>query len=310
MNSTPMPLPGGPTVGALLAEAEPRLAAEGVRNPRGTAERLLAHALGVERYRLTLDVARNPPAESAAAFRSWVNRRAAGEPLQYILGIAEFMSLPFEVGPGVLVPRPETEILVETALAEIRALLRSDPAIVPFPLVADLGTGSGAVAVSVARYLAPAIVHATDVSEEALRMARANADRLGVARRVNFHAGDLFAPLEELGVRGNLAAVVCNPPYIPSGEIVTLAREVRDHEPHLALDGGPDGFAVMTRLMAEAPEWLRGGGFLAFELGAGQAPRALAMLAEDARWERAAAVKDYTGVERVIVAHRATEGIA
>jgi release factor glutamine methyltransferase len=299
----------GGALGERLSWAEALLAAARVPNPRRAAERLLAHVLGVERYQLYVDFERSPEEPAADRFTELVTRRAEGEPLAYLVGEVEFMSLPFGVGPEVLIPRPETEVLVEAVLEGLRSAgdAGSEGGVIPLPVVADIGTGSGVVAASIAWYEPRATVYATDLSANALARARANAERHGLQNRIRFLAGDLFQPLEGSGLEGGLTAVVSNPPYVATPDVARLPREVRDHEPRIALDGGLDGLDVIRRLAAETPRWLREDGFLAFEVGAGQAPQVLDLLARGARW-RARAVRDYTGIERVVMAHRTEAG--
>jgi release factor glutamine methyltransferase len=274
----------------LIAWTQDYFAKKAVDAPRLSAELLLAHALKCDRVRLYLDFEKPIGEAELAAFRELVRRRADGEPTAYVLGTREFFGHAFTVGPAVLVPRPETEALVEAALA---ALPPEGPA-----SVLDLCTGSGAIAVSVALGRPGARVVATDVSEEALAVARANAERLGAV--VEFAHGDLWAAVHG---DGRFDVVVSNPPYIPSGELAGLSREVR-REPCIALDGGPDGLDVLRKVVAGAPARLAPGGTLAVELHEGHAERVVA-LCREVGFESAEARKDLAGLPRYVVARMA-----
>ena len=244
------------TAAALLEDAAATLAAAGVSSPEWDAERLLRHVLGWDRATLVANPDRPVPEADAERFRALLVRRAAREPLQYILGTQAFWKHEFLVTPAVLIPRPETELLVETSLELLKGVER--------PVVVDVGTGSGCIALSIAAERPDAEVHATDVSEPALDVARENARRLGLERRVRFHHGNLLEPLSGLEV--NL--VVSYPPYVDPADRDTLAPEVRDHEPATALFA-PDPKAYPARLAAAAREALLPGGSLLVEIGVG-----------------------------------------
>jgi release factor glutamine methyltransferase len=230
-----------------------------------------------------------------------LQRREQREPLAYILGTREFWSLPLSVSSGVLVPRPETETLVEAALAawgEMSAECREAG-----PTIVDLCTGSGAVAVALATELPMARILATDVSWRALRVARANAEQHGVAKRITFLRGDLCRALDGQLPEGSADLVVANPPYIPTGELVALMPEVQ-WEPRLALDGGADGLRVAREIIETSPARIRPGGFLLLEIGAEQAEAVQALVAASGRWEPARVRRDLAGRPRVVVARR------
>ena len=238
----------------------------GLDSPRLTAELLLAHLLHISRVRLYTDLERPLEASELAAYRGLIARRAAGEPTSYLTGSREFYGRTFAVDARVLVPRPETELLVEAVLqafprdAEVRVL--------------DLCTGSGCVGITLALERPRARVLATDASPGAVEVARANAAALGPADRFEARLGDLLAPVEG---EPPFDVVVANPPYVPTGELPTLSPEVR-REPPLALDGGADGLDVVRRIAEEAPRRLVPGGLLALEIGDGQGPAVHSLL--------------------------------
>ena len=220
-------------------------------------------------------------------------RRAAREPLQYLTGVQEFWSLTFEVTPAVLIPRPETEGLVE-------AFLRLNHA--PDPIVVDVGTGSGCLAVVAAREIPGARVYASDVSGEALQVARRNAAAHAVAGRIDFRLGDLFEPLRGAGLDGRVDFIVTNPPYVSEADLPGLMPEVRNHEPRAALLGGPDGLDTHRRLARESPEFLKTGGHLLAEVGLGQESALRAVYAGQGRLDLVAILPDLAGIPRILIA--------
>ena len=253
-----------------LHQAEQRLRMAGVGSPGTDACVLMAHALGVPLSALPTRFRETLPADVAGHFGELVQRRCNREPLAYIVGDTEFMSLRFLCRPNVFIPRPDTETLVEAAVDVLRPL--------PGPVtVAELGTGSGCIAVSLAHYLPRARVIATDLSPAALELARENAELHGVAERIQFLQGADLEPLRQAGLLDQITALVCNPPYIPQGEIAELEPEVGRAEPKLALDGGMDGMDFYRRVLpqlAALPRLI----LAAFEFGVGQ-EEALAALA-------------------------------
>jgi release factor glutamine methyltransferase len=272
----------GTPVRDALDSAVIALTAAGVDTPRLDAEVLLAHALGVDRLTLIVDRDARVEGPAVRAFQDAVRRRAvAREPVAYITGVKGFRHLDLHVDPRVLIPRPETETLVEAALEAVPQGAR----------VVDVGTGSGAVALALKDERADLRVTGTDVSGDALAVARANAARLGLD--VAFSLGDLLE-----GV-GEVDAVVSNPPYVDDG--AQLAPEIVRHEPALALRAGPHGLDVLRRLVPAAAA--RGAGVLAVEVGAGQAA-AVEELAREAGFARSARRADLTGIDRVVVAWR------
>jgi release factor-specific protein-(glutamine-N5) methyltransferase len=264
-------------------------------HPRRSAEWLLSAATGLSRVELYAFYDRPLSASERATLRESVRRRAAGEPLQYVTGEVAFRHCVLKVRPGVLIPRPETEVLVDTVLPEVRRALGERGAAV----VADLCTGSGCIALSIASECAGAVVFATDISPVAIQVTAENAARLGLDAVVTALTGDLFSALPE-GARGTLAVVVSNPPYIPSADVPTLPAEVAGFEPHLALDGGADGLDVYRRILEDAREWLAPGGLLAVELD----ERMVRKAAEEAvEWyEDVTVVSDLAGRDRIVSA--------
>jgi release factor glutamine methyltransferase len=285
------------TLRQALEWARRRLEHAGVEEPRRTAGTLLAHVLHKDDlYILTRP--EEPLSEAAwEDFTRVVERRARGEPLSYITGHREFFGLDFLVTPDVLIPRPETEIIVEAVLERATTADR---------LLIDVGTGSGCLAVTLAVHLPWVRVLALDISEAALAVARHNAERHGVRERIEFLASDLFSALETMPTPSSADFIVANPPYISESELPTLPREVRDYEPRLALIAGPDAASVQRRLFAESPKFLRPAGYLICEMGYGQYPSLLENL--DARvWEVVEVKRDLQGIERTLVLRRRAE---
>lgn len=283
------------TIGGLLDWTAQFLAQKGVEFPRLDAEVLLAHALGCKRIDL-YGLRHGETAEDAVRqkYRELIRRRLEGCPVAYLVGRKEFFSLEFEVTPAVLIPRPDTELVVMTCLELAKSLAQ--------PRIVDIGTGSGNLAVSVAKRHTGARVTAVDLGPDALAVAARNAERHGVTDRITFLVGDLFAPLTP-GERFDF--VLSNPPYIPHDEIGKLAPGVRDYEPHTALDGGPDGYAVLERLAAQAKERLIAGGYLIVEIGAPQEETARQRIASQEGYELAETIRDFSGHPRVLKARRA-----
>mgnify|MGYP001123029224 FL=1 len=276
------------TVLKILQWTADYFAGKEIASARLEAELLLAATLDLDRVGLYVNFERPLDSSELAAFREQVQRRAKGEPVQYILGETEFWSLPFTVSPAVLVPRADTEVLVEEALSRIEG---------PVHLL-DVGTGSGAIAVAMAHEKPEIQVTALDCSEEALQVARGNAERNGVAERVSCLAGDL-AELPP----GPFAMVVSNPPYIPTADCEQLMTEVRDHEPRLALDGGEDGLTAYRQLSSQSGEILLPGGWLLVEVGVGQAEDVVALF-ESAGLAEITSRDDYAGIPRVVAGRK------
>jgi len=278
------------TVLEVIQRSANYLAERGVESPRLQVELILAQVLHTPRLKLYLDFNRTLTEPEADAARLMVKRRGQREPLQHILGSTSFCGLEIEVNSHVLIPRPETEILAERAWNLLNAQ----------PLVLDLGTGSGCIAIAIAHHCRTAIVHATDISPAALDTARRNAKRHNVVDRISFYEGALFQSVAP-GTQYQL--IVTNPPYIPTAEIADLQPEVRDHDPGAALDGGPDGLAIIREIAANAPQFLVPGGTLLLEFGDGQGA-AVRELFSRPPWEAAAIEKDFSRRERILIAQR------
>ena len=277
------------TVQALLRWTTRFFESKGIESARLDGELLLAHALGWKRIDLYARYDHVPSAAALARFREMVRARGLQRiPSKYLTGETEFFSLPLAVSPSVLIPRPETELLVERALE----LLAKDQE----ALVGDLGTGSGAIAIAVAARRPLARVVATDVSEQALAVATANAERHGLAARIEFRRGDWFAALDP-GARFD--ALLANPPYVATPDLDQAMPEVRDHEPRVALDGGPDGLACLRVLIAGGPSWLRPGGWLVVEIGAGQGDAVAQLARETKAYATVQVTPDYQGIPRI-----------
>ena len=266
-----------------------------VENPRRSAEWLLSAATGLSRVELYAHFDRPLTPEERATFRAAIERRAAGEPLQYVTGEVAFRHVVLRVRPGVFIPRPETEVLVDVALEYL------DRSGIAEPTVLDLCTGSGAVAVSIAHERPAARVHATEIVAATAGQARENAERVGVGERVTILEGDLFTPLPE-SLRGTLDLVVSNPPYIPTADLADLPAEVAGFEPRIALEGGADGLDVVRRIAEEAAVWLRPGGVVVMETDTSCAKEAARILS---RWYEDIEVrKDLTGRDRIAAGTR------
>jgi len=279
------------TVGELLDWTAGFLAQHRSEFPRLDAEVLLAHVLGCRRIELYTRYAEIAAPAVRQRFRELINRRVEGCPVAYLVGRKEFFSLPLEVSPAVLIPRPESEFVVMECLRLAKEM--------PEPTVLDIGTGSGNLVLAIAQQHKGARLTAVDISPEALAIARRNADKHGVAERIMFLQGDLFEPVPA-GAKFDF--IVSNPPYIPHDDIAGLAVGVRDYEPRLALDGGPDGYAVFDRLIAGARQYLKPSGHLIVEIGAPQEGPARAKIAALQSYELADTIQDYSRHPRVLQA--------
>lgn len=279
-----------PVVADILFPAARRLEAVGIDEARLKAEWALSRALGCPRLELPLRFRETAPPPARAAFEGYVRRLAEHEPLQYVLGDAEFMGLVLKTDRRALIPRPETELLVETVLVHpaLWALGRA-------PAMADVGTGTGCIALALAARRREARILARDIRPEALALARENAAALGLAGRIDFSEGDLLEGVPP----GSLDAVIANAPYVPTADWAKTDRSVRDYEPRAALDGGRDGLDVIRRLLPQAFTSLRAGGIVFMEVGDGQAA-AVRQLLQAGRFEAVETRKDWGGCDRVI----------
>lgn len=259
------------------------------------AELLLCHVLGWNRATYLMRWNEPLPPELMVRYQEIIARKASGEPAQYIIGEQEFYGLPFEVTPDVLIPRPETELLVEAVVKEGRRLWPDGA-----PVCADIGTGSGAIAVTLAVQCPAWRIAASDISGAALAVAQRNAARHGAAARIAWHSGDLLVPLA--GQR--LDILVSNPPYIPAADIAGLQTEVRDFEPRTALDGGTDGLDPYRRMLAQLPLLAAAPRVVGFELGQGQAREVAAWMEAAGHWDTVYIVSDLAGIERHVMAVR------
>jgi release factor glutamine methyltransferase len=313
------------TVGRLLNWTTEFLKEKGAESPRLDAEVLLAHVRGCKRIELYTAFEQPASEELRTKFRELIKQRAAGKPVAYLVGHREFFSLPFAVTPDVLIPRPDTELLVVRALDIAKPQPRvNDPpeqpetddapeAPTPKPTpappkpiaIADVGTGSGILAVTLAKHLPGASVTMIDVSPAALAVAQQNADRNGVSDRIEAIESDLFAAVP---AERKFDMIVSNPPYITSEEMQQLAVDVRRYEPTLALDGGPQGTDAIERLIPQAAERLRPGGWLLMEISPTIVGRVEQLLEADPRLELKPTQKDLAGLARVVQARRKEEG--
>jgi release factor glutamine methyltransferase len=283
------------TIRSVIAWTTGHFQKKGLDSPRLTSEVLLSHVLSCDRVRLYVDLDRPLSKDELGRYRLLIERRMGGEPTQYLTGRREFYGRPFAVDPRVLIPRPETELLVE-------AVLRDVPGDAPAHLV-DLCTGSGCIAITLAAERPLAQVWATDLSADACALARQNAQALGVGERVTVCEGDLFAPLP---ADARFDAIVSNPPYIRTGLLPTLSAEVR-REPRLALDGGEDGLVVLRRLAAESLRLLKPGGRLALEIGEDQGAQVAGLL-EAAGWVDVRVEKDLARHDRLVLGRTPAAG--
>ena len=312
-------LPGGENGGTVAAglavrgalkEAIARLRAAEVPSEILSAELLLMHVLGRDRTWLYTHPEAPLDLYVLAKYFALIARRAAGEPAQYLTGKQEFWGLDFEVTPAVLIPRPETEHIIEVALERlgprgIKINMRTgEPS--PALRIADVGTGSGCLAVALARELPHATIVATDISGPALEVARRNAARNGVADQIQFIETDLLEAELQSSAHGAqpFDLIVSNPPYVATSDAPSLQREVRDHEPASALFGGPTGVEIYTRLIGQAASLLRPRGILVLELGYGAADAVRRMFHVQQAWANASVTNDLAGIPRVIAAER------
>ncbi|MGO0063703.1 peptide chain release factor N(5)-glutamine methyltransferase [Brevibacillus fluminis] len=286
------------TIREALLRASSFLQEHGCKDPRFEAELLLRHVLGMERAKFLASLPDPMPDGAAERFQALCERRAAQEPLQYVIGTQEFFGREFVVRPGVLIPRPETEILIEQVLQYADRLWTKESELA----VVDIGTGSGAIALTLASERPHWAVSTVDLSTDAIEIARDNAKRLGLVDKVRFLQGDLLEPLLLQGERVDV--LVSNPPYIPSSDVLELDREVKEFEPLLALDGGEDGLNCYRRLCEALPRVLKEQALVAFEVGIHQAQDVARLMLASGVIGETAIVPDLAGIDRIVVGVR------
>ena len=277
------------TIKRLLDWTQNYLGQKGSESARLDTEVLLAHALDCRRIDLYTRFEEVVPEDVRGKFRELIQERVKGCPVAYLVGRKEFFSLVFEVNRDVLIPRPDTECVVDECLRLAKTM--------PVPTILDIGTGSGALPIALAKQHPGAVLTATDFSTRALEVAKRNAAKLGVGERVRFLQGDLFAPI---AAGEKFDFILSNPPYIPTADIADLAPGVRDYEPRLALDGGPDGFAVFDRLIADARAFLKPEGYLILEIGSPQEEPARRKIESHGGYELGKTLFDSAGHPRVL----------
>lgn len=285
------------TIGKILRGAIYTLRNSNIECPHIDAEILLAHVLSCDRLVLHTKPDTILSDEDISKYKAFINKRAGHMPLQYITGHVEFMSLDFVVDKRVLIPRPETEVLVETVLDVIKNKPFSSNKTVT---ILDIGTGSGNIAISLAKYIHNAQIYACDISKEALEVAKINVHKHSVAERSRLMHGDLFGPLGHYIEKGALDFIVSNPPYVNESEYYNLESGVKDHEPRIALDSGKDGLAFYKRIINECPYWLRPKGHLVLEAGETQAKSIVEIMENEGYFEDIEIVKDLQKIERII----------
>lgn len=286
------------TVGRVIAEASRRLLEAGLDTAEQETVWLAEYALGLSRLQQVLHGNRELPSSDIAGLQRLVSRRTEREPLQYILGTQDFCGLEFEVNRSVLIPRPESALLVQEAFRRMQSRER--------PILVDVGTGSGCLAITLARLLSLRQLFAIDLSPEALQTAKRNAERLGV-ESVTWLEGDLLTPLAERGLERRVQVIVSNPPYVSESDWPTLQPEVRLYEPRLALVSGSRGTELHERLIVDAIPFLEPGGCLIMELGWGQSRSLVEFVEACPAYQSVETLRDEAGIERVLVAERGSE---
>lgn len=295
------------TTRRLIAWMQEAFARKELDSPRLLAEMLMAHVIGCERLKLYLDPDRPASPLERDTLRNLVGRALKHEPVQYLVGEAWFFGLPFAVDRRVLIPRPATETIVEEVLQNVRARHGPSGAKGEGLLIADICTGSGCIAISLLKNLPAARVVATEISPEAIEVARSNAIRHSVLDRLDLLTGDLVAPLLDYPTTRGVASLdylVSNPPYIPDDEWDAVAPNVKDHEPHLALRGGADGLDYVRRLLETAPRLLEEDGLILIEVADSRAEQARSMLGANSELADVRLLKDFEALPRVIVARK------
>jgi release factor glutamine methyltransferase len=296
-----------PNIAQAISEAANLLRENGVSNERLTASSLLGHTLGVDRAYLIIHANDNLSETAYQTFLTLIARRAKGEPLQYIIGHQEFYGLDFKVTPDVLIPRPETEFLIEQVikLAQTSNSLHHSTDEL---LVVDVGTGSGCIAITLALHIKHARVMATDISRAALDVARKNSQALNAADKIEFLQGDLLAPLKALGLEHKIDFLVSNPPYISMRDAARLEREVKDWEPRTALFADDDGLKFYQRLLDEGWQYVKGNGFFICEIGYTQLD-AITKMIDPKLWQLEEVTNDLQGIPRTLTIRRISSSL-
>ncbi len=278
------------TISKQLSEATAKLAAVGIDSARLDAEVLLAYVLNTRRLALYVHIAKNISEEQIARYENLIKRRLEHVPVAYLVGSKEFMGMNFAVTPDVLIPRPDTEVLAQGVIEHLHEYSGALK-------LADIGTGSGAICISILKYIEHITAAAVDISANALDIAKFNAEKFNVADRINFYEGNLLEPLK--GQKFHV--IVSNPPYIPSGEFKNLQPEISE-EPHIALDGGADGLDFYRKIIDTAPDYLTDNGFLVFEVGQNQAGSVSKLIKAGGKFSSIEIWKDLANIERVVAA--------
>jgi len=295
--NTPLESPMRNTCLEILNQAVEKLRSEGIDRPRTNAELLLGAVLNAQKIDLYLDRDRILTPQQIEKFHQLIQERTSGKPLQYIIGSTEFFGLEFLVNENVLIPRPETETLVKAIIEHLINFFS--------PKIVDLGTGSGAIAVSLAKNLSDSFIFATDVSSLALTVAKENARRHQVEKRIEFLCGDLFEPLENRNLKGMIDGVVSNPPYVSVDEFEQLPKEVKNYEPIIALKTDKEGTFFHKKIIEGSLDFLKQEGILALEVGLGQANKVAELVRDCAGFKNIEIKKDLGGIERIVVACKA-----
>lgn len=297
--STKNAFPQHSIVSSLVHWASMILQKHGIETPRFDAEVILSRLLGCNRIDLYVNPGKPVEDATAEAYKEAILKRTQRVPLQYITHHAEFLSLDFYVDERALIPRPETELLVEAVIQRSKAFANEREIV-----IVDIGTGSGNISVALAVKIPNARIFAVDVSPDALAVAKINAQRHRVSDKITFLCGDTFQPLEGYGIESPAHFIVSNPPYIAFHELGSLQEEVRNFEPHVALATGKDGLSIFRGIIPSASAWLKPGGFIVLEVGEKQARKVSRLLEETGHFKKAELIKDYQHIHRIVVAQK------
>lgn len=284
------------TIGKILKWTEEYFQKYNIENPRLDAEVLLGYVMNKERIFLYVHFDQPLDSEELAKFKECIKKRAMKMPVAYITGVREFMGLDFKVTEATLIPRPDTEILVETAMERLGKIAGNEAG--TGKCFADLGTGSGAICLSILNYMKEIEAVTVDISPKAIAVAKENAEKFAVSDRIEFLEGDFLKPLEN---KGKFTAILSNPPYIPKQDILGLESDVKDFEPMGALDGGIDGLDFYRQLLVKSANYIEDGGFLAIEIGINQSQAILEMAKRNLMWGKVEVIKDLAGIDRCVV---------